>query len=343
MYSNSVRILTAKEVLSLISDREADLMDIVGAAYEIHALGESSLPHSSFLRFPGQPQNRIIALPAYLGNRFNVAGIKWISSFPDNVSQNLDRASAVVILNNLLTGRVEAILEGSMISAKRTAASAALAAKLLCSREQIGSAGLVGCGPINFEIARFLRATFPDLRRFKVFDLDPSRAAEFKVRGQEVFGHIDVEVASDLNEVFGSATLVSMATTAGTPHIFDPALIQPASTILHVSLRDLSPEIILSSDNVVDDVDHVCRAETSVHLAERLSGNRDFIRCTIGDIIRGAAEARSDGNRPVIFSPFGLGILDLAVSKFIYDLATAQNLGNLIESFLPSANETHSV
>jgi len=341
MYSDSVLILTAKEVLSLISDREVDLMDIVKSAYEAHALGESSLPHSSFLRFPGQPQNRIIALPAYLGNRFNVAGVKWISSFPDNVSQNLDRASAVVILNNLLTGRVEAILEGSIISAKRAAASAALAAKLLCGREQIGSAGLVGCGPINFEIARFLRATFPDLQRFKVYDLDPSRAAEFKVRGQEVFGQIDVEVASDLNEVFGSATLVSMATTAGAPHIFDPALIRPASTILHVSLRDLSPEIILSSDNVVDDIDHVCRAETSVHLAERLSGNRDFIRCTIGDIIRGAAGARGDGNRPVVFSPFGLGILDLAVSKFIYDLATAQRLGKVIESFLPSAIETH--
>jgi N-[(2S)-2-amino-2-carboxyethyl]-L-glutamate dehydrogenase len=86
---------------------------------------------------------------------------------------------------------------------------------------------------------------------------------------------------------------------------------------------------------VVDDVDHVCRAQTSVHLAEQLTGARDFVRCALADILSGRAEARRDARGIVVFSPFGLGILDLAVGKLVRDLALKQNQGTIIRSLLP--------
>jgi ornithine cyclodeaminase len=336
MYDGDLLILKGNEISALLSGRELDLIETVRRAYIAHGAGASSLPHSIFLRFPDDQQSRIIALPAYLGEGFDVAGIKWVSSFPRNLSEGLERASAVVILNSARTGSPEAIIEGSIISAKRTAASAALAARTLHASPLVERVGMVGCGLINFEIARALRAVWPSLTTLVAHDLDAARAAQFKARCEETFAGMSVEIAPDITSVLRSAPLISLATTATTPYVGSLAECAAGATVLHVSLRDLTPEVILSADNVVDDIDHVCRAQTSVHLAEQLVGNRAFIRASLADILSGAAPACGADGRVTVFSPFGLGVLDLAVAQFVCELARREQLGLSVNSFLPT-------
>lgn len=341
MRNGDLIILGGREVSEILDGRELELMAVVRKAYEAHAVGDSSLPHSTFLRFPADQQNRIIALPAYLGQGFGVAGIKWVSSFPGNVRRQLDRASAVVLLNSPHTGRPEALIEGSIISAKRTAASAALAAQSLTNGGNNGHAprtvGFVGCGLINFEVARFLLKVFQGVERLVVYDLDEERARQFGRKCRDAFGGVEVEVAPDLRAALRRAPLVSLATTATTPHINDLDDCAPGATVLHVSLRDLAPEAILACDNVVDDVDHVCRAGTSVHLAEQLTGDRSFIRCTLADILLRKFPARRDDGSVAVFSPFGLGVLDLAAAKLVLERGLEQQMGTVLPSFLPDS------
>ena len=85
---------------------------------------------------------------------------------------------------------------------------------------------------------------------------------------------------------------------------------------------------------MVDDPDHVCRAATSLDLAQRLTGDRSFIRATIGDVLSGTAPLRYSPDRITVFSPFGLGVLDIAVGRYVLDRARELGVGVALGNFL---------
>lgn len=337
MSATGLLILSAEEVGSVLAGREPEVMEAVRRAYLAFAAGDGSLPHSTFLRFPGNDRDRIIALPAYLGDGFEVAGVKWIASFPDNVPRGMARASAVMVLNSCSTGRPEAVLEGSLISAWRTAASAALAARTLPpAGGPPARVGLVGAGVINREVARFLLHALPGIGEVRLHDLDRARAEAAAALLAERHPGLATGVAASLVELLADCPLVCFATTAVRPHVDDLAPCPAGATVLHVSLRDLAPEVILAADNVVDDPDHVCRERTSVHLAAERTGNRSFIRATLAQALAGAAPPKADPAAVTVFSPFGLGVLDLAVAQLVLEGARAAGIGTESPSFLPA-------
>jgi 2,3-diaminopropionate biosynthesis protein SbnB len=331
---NDILIIGAPEVEAALKGREKRVLDAVRKAYETHSLGSSSLPHSSFLRFPDSDKDRIICLPAYLGGDYELAGVKWIASIPDNIARGIERASAVMILNDRVTGRPEVFIEGSIISKQRTAASAALASKVLAQAEP-DTIGFVGCGPINTAVAQFLTIIWPNVKRLMAFDLDPARAEAFGAALPAQRPSADFRVATSLEEVLRECPMVAFGTTAITPYVDDLDACPAGATILHISLRDLKAGAIISNHNIVDDLDHVNRAATSIHLASEQEGNTDFVHSSLGDILLGNANLPERDDRKVIFSPFGLGVLDLAVADLVRKTLAEDGGGTLIKSFLP--------
>lgn len=331
-------VLTNSDVRSVLDGHEDDVIDIVRQTYIDHASRRTVLPHSTFLRFPGGGPNRIISLPAFVSGDNPVAGVKWIASFPGNIKRGLDRASAVMVLNSPVTGQPEVILEGSRISAWRTSASAALGAAWLAGGRQFTSAALIGCGVINFGVLRFLRHACPAIENLTVFDLNPVAAQGFADRCASQWPEIAVRTALSLDLALREHELVCFATTASVPHTGLTAC-RPGTLVLHLSLRDITAEAILASRNVVDDADHVCRAETSVHLAAQSAGSRNFIGPSIGEILRGGRPLPPAPDRVTVFSPFGLGVLDVAVAAYVQRAAAARGIGTSVPGFLQASRD----
>ncbi|MFI9168211.1 2,3-diaminopropionate biosynthesis protein SbnB [Streptomyces lincolnensis] len=325
-------VISGEQVQRALHGRESEIADLVETVYRLHGAGESVNPPSYFLRFPDRPSSRIIALPASLGGELRVDGLKWISSFPENTASGLPRASAVLILNDPDTGYPYACLESSVISATRTASSAALAAARLSEgRERPARVGFIGTGLIARYIHTHLTGTGWEFEETGVHDLSADSAAGFRgyLERSDAKGRITVH--SSAESLIRSSDLVVFATVASAPHVHDPSWFAHHPLVLHVSLRDLAPEILLASANFVDDVEHCLKAETSPHLAEQATGGREFIDGTLNDVMTGRATVPTD--RTVVFSPFGLGVLDLAVGRYVHDEVARQGGLHVVDGF----------
>jgi N-[(2S)-2-amino-2-carboxyethyl]-L-glutamate dehydrogenase len=326
-------VVSGESIAGILAEDPGIALDIVEQAYRLHGEGATVNPRSYFLRFPEQPRNRIIALPAAIGGPFEVSGIKWIASYPQNVDSGIPRASAVLVLNDTSTGYPFACLEGSIISAVRTAASAVLAADYLGGRtRRCGRLGFVGNGLIARYIHDFFCHAGWNIGGIELFDLRRAEAERFardvcarRAPAREIRVHDRVE------DLVAASDIVVFATVAGAPYLGDPALFAHRPLVLHVSLRDLAPEVVLACNNVVDDVDHCLTASTSLHLAEQRVGHRSFVAGTLYDSIVGSLTL--DAARATVFSPFGLGILDLALGQRLHEEAVARGEARRIDDF----------
>ena len=325
-------VISGAQVRRALEGQEKQVTELVEAAYRWHGAGDSVNPPSYFLRFPDRPSDRIIALPASLGGQVRVYGLKWISSFPGNVAAGIPRASAVLILNDRDTGYPFAVLESSIISATRTAASAALAAdRLSRGRTRPTRVGFFGTGLIARYVHTFLTGTGWTFDETHLYDLSADSTAGFSGYLDRVGTPGRVVVADRPEALVRSCDLVVFATVAGEPHVHDVAWFDHGPLVLHVSLRDLAPEVLLAATNVVDDVEHCLKANTSPHLVEQATGNRDFLAGTLDDVLTGRVTVPADGT--VVFSPFGLGVLDLAVGKHVYDEVVRAGELHVVDDF----------
>ncbi|MGC4746988.1 2,3-diaminopropionate biosynthesis protein SbnB [Micromonospora sp. DT201] len=328
----SFSVISGAQVHQVLHGREKDVVRLVENAYRLHGQGETVNPPSYFLRFPDRPSSRIIALPASIGGDSPVDGIKWISSFPENIHEGLPRASALAILNDPRTGYPYACLEASIVSATRTAASAALAADWLSrDRPRPRRVGIIGAGLIARYTLNYLTGDGWSFDTIGVHDLAAEQAASFGSYCADSHPGSEVVTYDTAEELIRSCDLIVFATVASTPHVDDPTWFAHNPIVLHLSLRDLAPEVLLTASNIVDDVEHCLKAATSPHLTEQLTGARDFLDGTLYDVMAGAVRLPSD--KPIVFSPFGLGVLDLAVSRHIHDELAAAGELRPVEDF----------
>ncbi len=206
------------------------------------------------------------------------------------------------------TGYPLACIEASLLSATRTAASAALAAEHVSPNPFEGTLCVTGAGIIARTTIEWLLFRNWKFSKINLYDLDQKEAERFSKWLREQYD-LHAVIHHSLESALNDASLVLFTTTTLEPYLSNVKMLEHSPTVLHLSLRDICTNVILASQNIVDDVDHCLKANTSLHLTEMETGNRDFVAGSLVDVLE--KKVILDHNKPRIFSPFGLVFLIL--------------------------------
>lgn len=326
-----MKVLGAELINRYLAANYATLEQVIVNTYQQHHSGGTINPDSYFLQYPEKPNRRIIALPAYVGGETNLSGIKWIASYPDNIHVGLQRASASLILNDGDTGYPIAFMESSIISATRTVLSAAASLYYLKGCRHARKVAIIGNGFIAKKMVESLIKLGWQVDEFLLFDLNPEYSDALRGYINALDTNVKVSVVDSLEQTIRGSDVLITTTTAGEPYINDFSWLAHNPIIINLSLRDFSADIVLASNNVFDDVDHCLKAKTSPHLAYMQSGNKDFVNGHFGNLIDGSLEL--DSSKPTIFSPFGLGVLDIALGNFVLQASDGDPEVTIVENF----------
>ena len=306
-------ILRDEEMENLETDWRA-LTDGIDRAVRAMDVGDFVQPLKPYLRY-GDPRNRIIAMPAYLGGSFHIAGLKWIASFPGNRSHGLPRAHGVVVLNRADTGEPYALLIGGRLNQLRTAAVSGLVMRKYAEarpHRRPLRVSIIGWGPIGRAHLDMCDSLLGDgIGRFRLFDL--AGIAPASIPGRLL---AKTSIAADWPEAYLNCDVCITCTVADRRYIDIPP---PAGNLLlHVSLRDYEASALRDIRAIfVDQWEEVCRENTDIELLHRTAGLQQEQTRTIADIICRDALLETGREESVLFCPMGMAIFDLATADCV--------------------------
>lgn len=297
------------------------LTNIIEDVVQIKAEGDCVHPLKPYLRFH-DPVNRIIAMPAFVGGSVQMAGIKWIASFPNNTRLGLPRAHNTVILNDPATGEPVALIHSGLLSALRTAAVSGTMMKAYMAARQPAKLriGIIGWGPIGRTHLDMCLALLGDrLEHITLYDLLPIEPDSVPEAARPI-----TVLAGDWRQVYRDSDILMTCTVSSDRYIDEPP--PEGALLLNVSLRDFKPESVAQMQAiVVDDWQEVCRENTDIEQLHLKYGLPESAVLTLEDVICRGSLAAMDAKEPVFFNPMGLAIFDIGVAAFY--LKEAMRLG----------------
>jgi len=172
------------------------------------------LRHHHTVPVPGEPDGTLLLMPAWRAGAY--IGIKLVTIFPGNSRRNLPAVSAAYVVANADTGAVQAMIDGGELTARRTAATSALAARYL-ARSDAQSLLIVGTGRIARQLAQFHVALRPGLKAVRVWGRSTAHAEGLAAELRS--GGIEASVAASLPAAVAEADIISAATLAVEPLI----------------------------------------------------------------------------------------------------------------------------
>ncbi|EST11339.1 tyramine oxidase subunit B [Sporolactobacillus laevolacticus] len=332
----------AEEVFTLLS--KGDYL-MGGSNHNSHGLGVSFPQRSPFPNMPvAGPDRRFVAMPAYLGGRFDVCGNKWYGSNAENKEKGLPRSILTLMLNDKETGEPLSLMSANLISACRTGAIPAVATKYLANPDAEVCA-VIGCGPINKFCYQSIVSQAPNIKKAIFYNRTVEKAQQLADWSAEFLG-IKGIVSTSLEETLRESDIVTIAASRAKPLYLKNEWIKKGSIILFSGPANADRAFWETNKIIYDHVklheNYVAEAETSVDKQAYYDGViggpiyklidegkiEPLIRSTsIGDVILKEKEGRTNKNEKIIFVACGMAVFDVALGYDIYQKALEKGIG----------------
>lgn len=265
----------------------------------------------------------IHAMPAYIVS-MKAAGMKWVSGFPKNYERGLPYITGLLILNDPETGVPLCVMDCTWITAKRTGAATAVAAKYL-AREDSRVLGILGCGVQGRSNLEALKTVFDDLKNVRAYDVNEKNLRIYVAEMTQKHGLDVIPVGSPKEAVEGSDIVV----TAG------PILKHPRSIIEASWFRDggfacpldfdsyWKPEAMHSMNKFcTDDLNQLMYYKTSGYFSDIPDVYAD-----LGEIVVNRKPGRESDKERIMAMNLGSAIEDMATAIMIYEKARKKEIG----------------
>lgn len=269
------------------------------------------------------PDAFIHAMPAAIPSQ-KAAGMKWVGGYPENSKRGLPYITGLLILNDAESGVPIALMDCTWITAQRTGAATALAAKYL-ARPESASIGVLGCGVQGRSNLEALETIF-SLKKLYAYDTHPDRALRYAQEMSAQFGFEAVAVSNPKEAVIQSDIVVTAGPILRKPH----ATIQPGwlARGAFASLVDFDsywhPDALREADKfTTDDV-------PQLHHYRDIGYFQDIppIYAELGELVTGRKPGRQSDIERTIACNLGLALDDLAVAPLIYERAREKAIGS---------------
>ncbi|MGZ8454024.1 MAG: ornithine cyclodeaminase family protein [Candidatus Binatia bacterium] len=322
-------VLSEKQVKSLI-----DLDELIGALEQAHiqySTGKAVMPVRLVVPLP-HIRGRITSMPGYL-NEDKALGMKVVTYFQDNPTQNLPAILATIMLFSSDTGKMIAAMDGGYITAIRTACASALATRTLANPDT-PVLGILGAGvQARAHIQALTRVR--QLSLIKLYSPSGKSARSIK-QDLEKPCAIPIEVVDSAQAAVRDSDLLVTVTTAKEP-IVHAEWLKPGVHINAVGshrpdLREIDGATLKRAKVVVDSREAVMAECGDILLAlkEQSIGAAE-IHGEIGEVLAGAKTGRSSPSEVTLYKSVGIAIQDVAAAQMVYRKALAQNVGTHVE------------
>ena len=187
--------------------------------------GANGNSHGCMVMFPKEspfpempvdgPDRRFMAMPAYLGGKFDMAGMKWYGSNTENKQKGLPRSILTLILNDKDTGAPKAFMSANILSAYRTGAVPGVGFKYF-AKDDAKVIGIVGPGVMSKTALAAAMAVRPSLQTVKVKGRGKAFLDRFVQHVKDTYPNVDVYPVETIEEAVKDADIVSVSTSTPT-------------------------------------------------------------------------------------------------------------------------------